>query len=334
VRRAGTRRARIQLSHSTSHGGSNVTTTSGRPAGRGLSTDQRFNHLIGFTMTPQGVWLKVFGRSDVGVVRVKNEDAFVVADLMVSRPIHAMPQPLTLQIGIRGVLLAVSDGMGGAQAGEIASALTLHSLRVEMPAGEGGSVEAALTASVQKANQRVWETAANTGRRGMGATLTAVLVHGSRAYVAEVGDSRAYVLRGSRFVQLTHDQSYVQTLLDAGALRHEDAEYSQFKNVIMQAIGTEPSVVVALNRFTLRRGDRILLCSDGLTSKVKDDEIRSQLAAASDLSAACTQLIELANSRGGEDNVTVVLAEMDGDGLPAYTGEERVSLETIQAFPA
>lgn len=323
-----------RMSNATSHRGSDVMTTSTRPVGRGLTAEQHFNHLIGFTMTPQGVWLKVFGRSEVGVVRVNNEDAFVVADLMVSHPIHAMPQPITLQIGIRGVLLAVSDGMGGAQAGEIASALTLHSLRVEMPAGEGGSVEAALTASVQKANQRVWQTAANTGQRGMGATLTAVLIHGDRAYVAEVGDSRAYVLRGNRFVQLTHDQSYVQTLLDAGALTREESEYSQFKNVILQAIGTEPSVVVALNRFTLRRGDRILLCSDGLTSKVKDDEIRSLLGAASDLDASCAQLIELANSRGGEDNVTVVLAEMDGEGLPAQTEEERVSLETVQAFPA
>jgi serine/threonine protein phosphatase PrpC len=289
---------------------------------------------MGQTMTPQGVWLKVFGRSDVGVVRANNEDAFVVADLMVSRPIHAMVQPVTLQVGIRGVLLAVSDGMGGAQAGEIASALTLHSLRVEMPAGEGGSVEAALTASVQKANQRVWQAAANTGRLGMGATLTAVLVHGANAYVAEVGDSRAYVLRGSRFVQLTHDQSYVQTLLDTGALTHEDSANSKFTNVIMQAIGTEPSVVVALNRFTLRRGDRMLLCSDGLTRKLQDDELRILLAEASDLGATCTQLIELANSRGGEDNVTVVLAELNGNGLPAQMGEERVSFETLQAFPA
>jgi PPM family protein phosphatase len=283
-------------------------------------------------MTGQGVALKVFGRSDIGSVRQNNEDAFVIADLMESLPIHAMPQPIVLQSGPRGVLLAVSDGMGGAQAGEVASALTLHALRLEMPAGEGGSAEAALKASVEKANERVWQAAAERGRRGMGATLTAVLIHGNRAYVAEVGDSRAYVLRGTQFVQLTHDQSYAQVLLDAGTLTLEQSDTFQYKNVVTQAIGTQASVVVALNRFTLRGGDRILLCSDGLSGKVKDDEMRSVLAATSSLDVACTQLIDLANSRGGEDNITVVLAEMNGEGLPAVTGEDRVSVETVQAF--
>jgi PPM family protein phosphatase len=283
-------------------------------------------------MTSPNVVLKVFGRSDIGRVRLKNEDAFVIADLMQSLPIHAMPVPIALQVDCRGVLLAVSDGMGGAQAGDVASALTLHSLRLELPGGEGGSAEAALAASVEKANQNVWNTASSTGREGMGATLTAVLIHGHRAYVAEVGDSRAYVLRGSRFVQLTRDQSYVQSLIDAGTLTREQSETFQYRNIIMQAIGTDPSVTVALNRFTLRRGDRILLCSDGLSRKVKDEEMRSILITTVSLDAACTQLIELANCRGGEDNITVVLAEMSGEGLPVLTGEEQVSLETIQAY--
>jgi PPM family protein phosphatase len=285
-------------------------------------------------MTSPNVTLNVFGRSDIGRVRLKNEDAFVIADLMQALPIHAMPEPIALQVDCRGVLLAVSDGMGGAQAGDVASALTLHSLRLELPGGEGGSAEAALTASVEKANQNVWNTASNTGREGMGATLTAVLIHGHRAYVAEVGDSRAYVLRGSRFVQLTRDQSYVQSLIDAGALTREQSETFQYRNIVTQAIGTDPSVIVALNRFTLRRGDRILLCSDGLSGKVKDEEMRGILMAAAGLDTACLQLIELANCRGGEDNITVVLAEMSGEGLPVLTGEEHVSLETIQAYDA
>lgn len=283
-------------------------------------------------MTDQGVALRVFGRSDVGKVRQNNEDAFVIADLMQALPIHAMPEPIALQIDTRGVLLAVSDGMGGAQAGEVASALTLHCLRSAMSAGEGGSVEAALTASVEKANQRVWQAAAERGRKGMGATLTAVLIHGRRAYVAEVGDSRAYVLRGGHLVQLTHDQSYAQLLLDAGTITREQAETFQHKNVILQAIGAKSSVVVALNRFTLRQGDRILLCSDGLSGKLTDDEMRSVLLANPDLDDACAQLIDTAKFRGGEDNITVVLADMDGEGLPAVTGEGRVSLETVQAF--
>ena len=283
-------------------------------------------------MTGTNVALSVFGCSDVGRVRKSNEDAFVIADLKETVPIHATAQPIALEVGSLGVLLAVSDGMGGERAGEVASALTLESLRCELPAARGGTAEAALTASVEKANRRVWDAAADSNRKGMGATLTAVLIHGHRAYVAEVGDSRAYVLRGSRFCQVTHDQSYAQVLFDAGTLTREEVETFQFRNVIMQAMGTRADVVVALNRFTLRRGDRLLLCSDGLTGKVKDEEIRGVLLSTPGLDAACTTLVELANARGGEDNITVVVAEMSGEGLPELSGEERISLETVQAF--
>jgi serine/threonine protein phosphatase PrpC len=284
-------------------------------------------------MKSEGIRLEVYGRTDVGRVRHHNEDAFVIADLLAPNGIHATAQPLELEVGARGVLLAVSDGMGGAQAGEVASALALHSLRRGMSTVETDSAEAALTASVEQANRRVWDAAGDADRKGMGATLTVAFIHGTRAYIAEVGDSRAYVLRGNSLIQLTRDQSCVQTMIDAGTLTREEAETFQYKNVILQAIGTKPSVIVALNRFTLRRGDRILLCSDGLTGMIKDDEIRAAIAAGSSLDGACTKLVALANARGGEDNITVVLAEMGGDGLPAFEGEERVSLETVQAFP-
>jgi PPM family protein phosphatase len=188
-------------------------------------------------MAGKSVRLSVFGQTDVGKKRAKNEDTFVIADLMVSAPIHAMDRPIALEVGPRGILLAVSDGMGGAQAGEVASALALHALRRGMSTVEANSAEEALQASVEKANQRVWSAATESGRAGMGATMTAVLIHGDRAYVAEVGDSRAYLLRGGRFVQLTHDQSCVQLLLDKGALTQEEAETFQFKNVILQALG-------------------------------------------------------------------------------------------------
>jgi serine/threonine protein phosphatase PrpC len=282
--------------------------------------------------TGQQVGVNVFGRSDVGRVREKNEDTFVIADLMVSAPIHAMPRPIALEVRQRGILLAVSDGMGGAQAGEVASALTLHALRSGLSSVEANSAEEALVACVEAANAKVWQVANDSGRNGMGATITAVLLHGQRAYVAEVGDSRAYVLRGKRLVQLTHDQSCVQLLLDNGTLTREQAETFQYRNIILQAIGTKSSVVVALNRFTLRRGDRLLLCSDGLSGKVGDREMQAIVATTESLEAACASLIELANARGGEDNITVVLAEAAGDGLPALTGNERVSLETVQAF--
>jgi serine/threonine protein phosphatase PrpC len=283
-------------------------------------------------MKSDGIRLEVYGRTDVGRVRQNNEDAFVVADMTAAGAMHAMSEPLELQVGPRGVLLAVSDGMGGAQAGEVASAMALHSLRRELSSAETSSAEAALTTSVELANRKVWDAAAASERKGMGATLTVAFLHGARAYVAEVGDSRAYVLRGSSLIQLTRDQSCVQTLIDAGTLKREDADKFPYKNLILQAIGTKPEVVVALNRFTLRQRDKLLLCSDGLTGPVSDDEIRDALTSGSALDATCTQLIALANARGGADNVTVVLAEMGGDGLPAFTGEERVSLETVQAF--
>jgi serine/threonine protein phosphatase PrpC len=168
----------------------------------------------------------------------------------------------------------------------------------------------------------------------MGATITAVLIYGDSAYVAEVGDSRAYVLRGHRIVQVTHDQSYVQFLMDAGTITREQAETFPEKNIILQAIGLKPSVVVAMTRFTLRRKDRILLTSDGLSGKVGDAEMQSIIAGAATLDAACSALIDMANSRGGDDNITVVLAEMDGEGLPALAADGQVSVENLVEFKA
>jgi len=283
-------------------------------------------------MTPPGACLTVFGRTDVGKVRTNNEDAFVVSDLTASPSIHAMTSSVVLQLGDRGVLLAVSDGMGGERAGEVASALALHALRQGMSTVTATSAEAALRACVERANQQVWTAASAPGRAGMGATLTAVLVLGANAYIAEIGDSRAYVLRADRLVQLTRDQSYVQQLVDAGALTRKQADTCEYKNVILQAMGIKPEVVVALNRLPLRRHDRLLLCSDGLSGKVSEEEMQRVVLASATLESACAQLIEMALQRGGEDNVTVVLAEVDGESLPVLTGNDRLLLDTLQAF--
>jgi serine/threonine protein phosphatase PrpC len=278
------------------------------------------------------VKLTVFARTDVGRIRQNNEDAFVVADLNGSPALHEMQKPALLSVGERGVLLAVSDGMGGRQAGEVASALALQSLRKGMLEGEANNAEEVLRASVEQANEKVWTAAHEQGRRGMGATLTAVLFHGTRAYVAEIGDSRAYLLRGGRLVQLTHDQSYVQLLVDAGTLTREEAQYSEYKNIILQAVGTQPDLIVALNRFRLRRYDQLLLCSDGLSNQLEHDEIQSILMTSPNVDVACRKLVDMANERGGEDNITAMVAHVDGDSLPEPEGDPRVSLETIQAF--
>ena len=280
-------------------------------------------------MTAQGTFVTVFARTDLGKVRTNNEDAFVVSDLMGSAPIHAMTSAISLEVRDRGILLAVSDGMGGMQAGEVASALVLQALRLGMSTVNASSAEVALRASVEGANQQVWNTARETGRTGMGATLTAVLFYAGYAYVAEIGDSRAYVLRGPRLVQLTRDQSYVQNLVDSGLLTRQEADTFEYKNVILQAMGLKPDVVVALNRLALHRHDRYLLCSDGLSGKLHDEEMQDIVLAAATLESACAKLVESALDRGGEDNVTVVLAQVEGEGLPLLTDGELMSLETV-----
>jgi serine/threonine protein phosphatase PrpC len=143
----------------------------------------------------------------------------------------------------------------------------------------------------------------------MGATLTAMLLMGSMAYVAQIGDSRAYLMRGGRIGQITHDQSYVQMLVDAGVMTAAEAEASPRKNIILQVMGQE-AVRVALGRIRLRAGDRLLLCSDGLTNVVDDATIRAISKPPGDLAKASAALVALTKEGGAPDNVTVIVAEV------------------------
>jgi serine/threonine protein phosphatase PrpC len=283
-------------------------------------------------MTTPNIALTLFGRSDVGKTRTNDEDAFVISDLSTADRIHAMTSPVTLQVSDRGILVAVSDGMGGANAGEVASSMVLSSLRRGMTTVQAANADAALRVSIDQANQQVFDTAQATGRAGMGATLTAVLFHGSYAYIAEIGDSRAYLLRARRLVQLTRDQSMVQTLIDGGALTQEESETSQYKNVILQAMGISPSVDPALNRMSLRKNDRILVCSDGLTGPLKSQEMLNAMLTGETLESACAKLVAAALAGGGEDDITVVMVEVNGEGAPVLTDDERLSIETSGVF--
>ena len=277
--------------------------------------------------------LSVFGKTDPGRVRSSNEDAFVVADLTTSERVHSMASSASLDAAERGILVAVSDGMGGAQAGEVASTIALHSVRVGLGAGSASSAGAALQDSVEGANKSVWDFARASGKEGMGATLTALLVHDLCAYIAEIGDSRAYLLRNDRFVQLTHDQSFVQQLVDRGVLTPEQAGKSDYKNIILQAVGLHPEVAVAMTRIELRRGDRFLLCSDGLSNQLSDAEMHAIMQGAT-LEAVCTSLVDTANARGGEDNITAVVLEITGEGAPVAREGERISMANVPAFSA
>jgi serine/threonine protein phosphatase PrpC len=229
------------------------------------------------------------------------------------------------EVGKRGVLLAVSDGMGGHQAGEVASALVVESLRRSMAQQPApGSSDALLEKAALRANLDVWTAARAPGREHMGATLTAVFIHDRTAHIAEVGDSRAYLVRSGHIKQVTRDQSYVQLMLDAGQMSPEQAKTSEFSSVILQAMGLKESVQIALGRLDLRQRDCFILCSDGLSSLVSAEEIREIVLSSGPPDAVCDRLVDLSMKRGGGDNVTVIVAGVSGD-LPALVPGETIS---------
>ncbi len=262
------------------------------------------------------VRLSAYGCTDVGVVRTNNEDNFLLSDLATGAQI-AGEEINNQKISKRGTLLVISDGMGGAQAGEVASAMAVAAVRSELLKSVASRpVEEQFIKAVQRANYLIWkESQDNSSKSGMGATLTAVLIRDNKAYIAEVGDSRAYLIRGESILQVTIDQSLVELLILAGELSREEAEHAPIKNVILQAMGTQQEVKVALTGVDLRRSDYLLLCSDGLSNKVTEAEMLKFTLKASSMEMACKQLIELAKRRGGEDNITVIIGQFDGDGL-------------------
>jgi PPM family protein phosphatase len=260
--------------------------------------------------TVEAVRVTAFGKTDTGIVREVNEDAFGMADLTAGQR-WSGGQPTAWSAGDAGILLEVSDGMGGAKAGEVASALSIEGVLSGMldAAKSGQTSDKTLRAVIERVSGKIFEAAKRPDRRGMGATLTAILVKGTTAYVAQIGDSRAYLLRGGKLGQITHDQSYVQMLVDAGVMTPEEAERSPRKNIIMQVMGQE-SIKVALGRIELRAGDRLLLCSDGLTNVLDDATIAAISAAPKDLTAAVNELVEQTRAGGAPDNVTAILAEI------------------------
>jgi serine/threonine protein phosphatase PrpC len=259
-------------------------------------------------MSPSVV--RAFGQTDVGLVREANEDSFSMAELSkAQRWQGGAVAEWSLKDG--GVLLLVSDGMGGAKAGEVASALTVEAvlggmLRAVREKAADGEM---LRRVIEQASEKVHEAGKRPDRRGMGATLTAALLNGTMAYIAQIGDSRAYLMRGGRIGQVTHDQSYVQMLVDAGVMTPAEAEASPRKNIILQVMGQE-AVRVALGRISLKTGDRLLLCSDGLTNVVDDATINAIAKPPGNLANASAALVALTKEGGAPDNVTVILAEV------------------------
>ena len=270
---------------------------------------------------PKPIRVEVFGKTDLGRTRDHNEDRFLVADLT-RKTASLQPDVRQHDIGPRGTLFVVADGMGGAAAGELASQMATDAIYAHLlktwNEDEATPQRFAyrLKEAVEVANASIHAHAkAHLEVRGMGTTTTAAGVLNDHLYLTQVGDSRAYLIRGGQAHQITKDQSLMQRLVEAGELTEEEAAHSERRNIILQALGPDPKVKVDLTHQEVRRGDVLVLCSDGLSGQVKKDEIAEIVNQSPDLSAACDRLIALANERGGPDNITVVVARFDGDGL-------------------
>ena len=267
------------------------------------------------------VRVKLFARTDVGQVREHNEDNFLVAD-MTRRSRGLLEANRATAIGPQGAVFAVCDGMGGAAAGEIASQLAVDIIYERLVDALGDralnrdDLARRLVRAVESAGLRIFhEAKADRSRRGMGTTVTAAALVDDFLFFAQVGDSRGYILRGDTLVQVTRDQSLVNQLIEAGQLTEEEAETFEHNNIILQALGTSDTVQVDLTYTELRKGDILLLCSDGLSGMVRYEEIRELLKSSVEPLDICKALTERANQAGGHDNITVIVVQFDGETL-------------------
>jgi protein phosphatase len=271
--------------------------------------------------------------TDPGRRRTENQDDFLIVALtdgdgdIVLRPrVGAAEVRAAVELDLdRSIaLLVVADGMGGAAAGRLASGLACSFILAELQASwlaEGDGTAARFAAhlrnAVSSANRQIHAHALrNPEYAGMGTTATAVGVVGDTACIAQVGDSRAYLVRAGGIEQLTHDQSLVQQLLDNGLITSDQAAVSEQGNLILQALGVAPTVTVEITSHELLRGDCVVICCDGLYRVVRADEIAAAVIESLDTTFVATSLVSLANERGGPDNITVIAARFDGPGLP------------------
>lgn len=296
--------------------------------------------------------MEVYARSHRGCVRADNEDCFVVGDLDTGAWLLAggsingngngdgdgdgdsgaagpggPRRPVRMDGMQRGPLLLLCDGMGGAAGGEVASQLAARVVWEEMRGAQRTTDRVVygrlLRRAVRVANHRVWqEGQQNSGLRGMGTTLSAAGLVGDMLVLAQIGDSRAYIQRGAHLVQVTRDQSLASALIHAGRLSAQEVRHSPHAHTVLQALGVRDDVEVALSIAHIRRGDRLLLCSDGLYGPMGDEVLRSILLRHTDLQVATEDLVAAACAAGGPDNITAVLVCFEGDGLTPPAGPD------------
>ena len=260
---------------------------------------------------------EIFGITNVGLIRHDNQDAFLIANLETG-DIATMSAPSLVSVHTAPFILIVADGVGGAASGALASSIAtetvlseLHRWWHKVPKRTPESVEAALRRGIDAANRAIYQTASTAPEHhGMGTTATLALVLDGEAYIAQVGDSRAYLVRKGAAKQLTKDQSFVQRLIDAGRMTAKEAAQSEHRNIILQALGPEEKVVTDFYRVKLENDDYLVLCSDGLSNQVPPEEIARITRGIGQPQEICAALVEEALHTGAPDNVTVVTARL------------------------
>ncbi len=275
-------------------------------------------------LQPPGV-VNSFGLTDRGQVRQTNEDNFLIAELARTLWVRqtSLPQPPTHHGRNRAHVFLVADGMGGHQAGEVASALSvssveehvLHLLRrfTNLQTTDESNVLKDFQAALRQADARLFEESAHHPEfTGMGTTMTLAFVSSWTLFVAHAGDSRCYLFRAGQLRQLTTDHTLAGELARRGVIKPEDVRHHQFRHVVTNVLGGgEAGVRVELHRLALQPDDVALLCSDGLSDMLTDDEIAAILAAEHEPKAACARLVAEANAHGGRDNITAVVARFE-----------------------
>ncbi len=263
--------------------------------------------------------VEVFARTEVGCARERNEDAFLVFSAAAGVE-GQRPDQRVAELSPPGLLLAVCDGMGGAAAGDVASKLAVWALAEAVRSARGFSdvagAEAVLLEGIGRANEAIRaHVAAHPQARGMGTTVVVAALFGATAVIANVGDSRAYLLRGRRFVQLTTDQSVVGQMVARGEISKAQARSFEQRNVLLQAVGVASALRPEILEVDLAAGDTLLLCTDGLTGVLDDDRIADIALRKRDPVRVCRALTEAACAEGAPDNVTVGVARFVGPGL-------------------
>ncbi len=292
--------------------------------------------------------VEIHATSHIGRVRRGNEDNYLILNVARSKAWTGTQadgefviETQKFDVDDRGIVLAVSDGMGGALAGEVASKMAVECVCEKIlhedveetltPEAYQHHLISRLYNAIVYANYLIHQQGRSDAQfQGMGATFTGLGVTPEAVDIIQVGDSRAYLIRNSKIYQITKDQSLVQQLIDAQQISPEEAETHTLKNVILQALGAQNEIYPVSARLTPNESDVILLCSDGLSNKVSAASMQRIVTENLDeLGTACAELVTEANENGGEDNITVILAKLSGDGLQPPEGDE-VQLELIE----